>query len=234
VAYALLYNLYTKFLCFGKFLDVSNKEVEKGAFDMHKQKSKFIIGLFIVAVFMVVPSLATVGTAKADMTYNFSSTFNGTSPTSKVPWLTATFSSGVTNSVRLTLTSSLEEVSEFISQFGFDSSITALALTYESGYLSAAEAKEYISIKGTGGIHYDILFDFPSSNNKRFNGTDIVIFNITGSGLTEGSFSSLAAHVQGGGTSGAISGTPVPIPPAVYLFGAGLLGLVGLRRRLTK
>lgn len=31
-----------------------------------------------------------------------------------------------------------------------------------------------------------------------------------------------------------ITGTPVPIPPALLLFGSGLIGLVGLRRKIKK
>ena len=49
-----------------------------------------------------------------------------------------------------------------------------------------------------------------------------------------------AVHVQntssggsGSGWVGAVNVNPVPIPGAVWLFGSGLAGLIGLRRKLN-
>jgi len=74
-------------------------------------------------------------------------------------------------------------------------------------------------------------------SSASLNGIDLAGYNITSMALTVDSFTLIPA------SSGdpfiriftdltwTISGSVVPVPPALYLFGSGLLGLVGMARR---
>ena len=101
---------------------------------------------------------------------------------------------------------------------------------------------------GSDGF-YDILFDFPPPPGQqaaRFNAGENLVYEISGiAGLTADSFNFFADPGPGSTAGPFLSvarfqDTPgggsdfvgaVPIPAAVWLFGSGLLGLVGIARR---
>ena len=198
----------------------------------------------------------TVAAKATLITYELGGVFSGASPTSPIPWLTASFNdNGGSGSVTLTLTAGLEVSSEFISQVVFnvapafdpsDLTITqATGSPTNTGIVNTNQDKQ--KVDGDAGKGFDVLINFPSANTgARFDNSDVLTFTITGSDITASSFAYLstgsspnyvAAHVQGipldgGGTTSGFVGT-VPIPPAVWLLGSGLLGLIGIRRRLV-
>ncbi len=65
-----------------------------------------------------------------------------------------------------------------------------------------------IEFNPSGEIAYNGIPNFPSTFNSLFIGGNIVDL------------------------PGSITGSPVPIPAAVWLFGSGLLGLIGIRKRI--
>lgn len=104
---------------------------------------------------------------------------------------------------------------------------------------------------GGDGI-YDIEFDLPPSpgqNAARFNAGEDLVYTITAAGLTASDFNFFATPGPGAGNAGPFLSVArfqstgpdpfdgsdfvgaVPVPAAVWLFGSGLLGLVGIARR---
>jgi hypothetical protein len=100
-----------------------------------------------------------------------------------------------------------------------------------------------------GDGRYDILFDFPPPPGQqaaRFNAGEFLMYDITGiDSLTANDFNFLATSAGGFGPylsvarfqdTGPLQGDSdwvgaVPVPAAVWLFGSGLIGLVGIARR---
>ena len=93
---------------------------------------------------------------------------------------------------------------------------------------------------------YDILFDLPQPSGNSFDAGESLVYTITGTGLVASSFNFfstpdlvdpngpfLGAAKFGSTGDGEQSDWvgAVPIPAAVWLFGTGLLGLVGVARR---
>ena len=173
---------------------------------------------------------------------------NTAAPDGTGPWLTAFFDDGGTaGSVSLTLTVAgtvgTAEVTEVY--FNVDSAISGLAGTGPSdSTISFAPTVPPIRADGSG--LYDILIDFPLSGNT-FGAGDSLTFNFTATDLVASSFNSLSTLELGSTTGPYIAAAKfgstgvdgeqsdwvgaVPIPGAVWLFGSGLIGLVGLARR---
>jgi len=212
---------------------------------------------YIFIIILLVFSVLPVSQAQAALIYNLDTCFNGTAPTSTAPWLTVKFENDGTDQVRLTMTSHLNVSTEFFGKvdFNLNPAITPSNLTFT--WVSGPKADSIVGTtqnaqKMQGGGNAAFGFDFETSffnpPAERFDGYDVVVYTITGVGLKETDFdytntgsanAHVAAHVQGiptGEGSGAIkdSSTPVPIPAAIWLFGSGLLGLVGIRRRIAR
>ena len=107
------------------------------------------------------------------------------------------------------------------------------------------------AFQSDGDGAYDILFDFPpppGASAFRFSAGETVIYTITSSeAITASSFNFLSAEGGGEGTylaaahflstgpdgqdSAWVGAGVIPVPAAVWLFGSGLLGLIGVARR---
>jgi hypothetical protein len=111
--------------------------------------------------------------------------------------------------------------------------IDAIALSYGDGYLFESDGNDisrynvslgtwaYLSDRNANVIAYGdgVLY----TNNSGSGNGIIAIDAVTGTAST---FNGLP-----GVTALAYQGTVIPIPPSVWLFGSGLLGLVGMARR---
>ena len=135
---------------------------------------------------------------------------------------------------------------------------TALSFTRDNSSTGPTDANTTI---GTGidafgpvggdGI-YDIEFDFPpppGANDARFNAGEFLKYDITGiASLTASDFNFFGTPGPGGNVGPYLSVArfqstgpdpfdgsdfvgAVPVPAAVWLFGSGLIGLVGIARR---
>ena len=189
--------------------------------------------VWAIATIVVFQGALPCQNACAAVTYTLGTTFNGVSPTSTAPYLTASFN-GTGGTVTLTLTASLNVASEFIDEVAFNvnPSFTPSALTIVQNPIAnpiptlisnTTQNAQNLGGGGSAGSGFDIDIKWgtagPPTNPSRFKGTDVVSFTITGTGLTENDFNftntgsaaaSFAAHVQGipqaggGTTSGAI------------------------------
>jgi hypothetical protein len=172
------------------------------------------------------------------LTYTLNTVFNGATPTSTSPWLTATFTNGATDHVTLTLAASLNVSSEFFSdlEFNVSPSFVPSALTIVQNPLAnplgtvSATTQNAQSVQGGGaaGTGFDIRIDWATAAGVgRFDGTDSVSFDLSAAGLDETSFNytstgsaaaHVGAHIQGipltvGTTSGAVKDGLQPVPP---------------------
>ena len=156
--------------------------------------------------------------AEADLIFDLSSTFNGVTPTSTPPWLTATFHTVAPGTVTLELDSTLNVASEFFGELAFNvpptilpSSLSFTPFASNTGFanptvLATTNNAQNLTGGGSQAFGFDVMFDFASGPPaSRFNGTDVAQYTITGSGLTENDFNftnsgddlPIAAHIQG-------------------------------------
>jgi hypothetical protein len=194
--------------------------------------------------------------ANASLSFEFNTpAFNGSTPTSNSPYLSAVFTTQSTGTVLLTIASSLNVSTEFISDVAFNvapaivpSSLTIIQSGGSPTNIGISNTTQNAqSLQGSGNEPFDVNIAFSTSSSgggaDRFNLTDMVQFTITRAGLTENDFNFasiggyfLGAHVQGNGLSGALSGTltAVPEPSSIGIF--CMFGLSGLlyRRRMLK
>ena len=136
------------------------------------------------------------------------------------------FSSDATATLDLSFAGSLFDVADvdltmlFVGDLGHSGTITLLggSLGGSSTPFSIASGENYTGYDSVqGGIAYSIYFDTLSLNSLFGSGT------FTGVNLSIGGASAAPSLV---GTTAV-----VPVPAAVWLFGSGLLGLVGVARR---
>jgi len=217
----------------------------------------------IAAGLMAAPLLAPVGAQATPisepLTFTVNTAFNGTSIDGSSSWLTASFLNAGANTVTLTLTSHLANASEFISEVAFNfynaaisspKKLTITETSYAGSALASISKDKYddqeLNGGGKSGKGFDIALEFATNNKAadRFAGSDVAVFTITGSGITQGDFNLVnkgnaaayfAAHIQGlstrnggdgenGGDGSAVikDGTPIvsaanliaPNPPA--------------------
>jgi hypothetical protein len=149
--------------------------------------------------------------ARADYLITIDRVFSGDIPNSTGAFATANFHFVNSSLVTLTLTASLEASSEFITEWGFNSTNLNISVAMQSCTGGCLLANNGIGLpNGTGDKFqadgdgkYDFQIIFSSANNNggagRFNGTDVAVFNITGTGLSEAVFQGLSAP---GGNAG--------------------------------
>ncbi|HEY3117840.1 MAG TPA: hypothetical protein VGK54_13935 [Chloroflexota bacterium] len=152
--------------------------------------------------------------AEAVVTYQLNNVFSGSTPAGAAPWATATFQSAGANTVTLTLTNNAGS-GQFITEWDFNSSVTSgLTFTYVAGS-STKPAATGVQLgsnccQADGDGLYDIEFDFAAAQASRFT-AGTVVYTITGTGITEGTFNELSAPAGGAGpfhTAAHLQGIP--------------------------
>lgn len=210
-------------------------------------------GIFLTLLLLLAASSAYAGS----YTYTFDpvSTFSGTAPTGS---LTASLTD-VAGGVELVITSSLatgENLDPGNALFlNFDptkaSALSSLSfsLTANTGFSQAASVQTGENLfKADGDGSFDIKFSYESST-KAFTNGQSQTYLISGSSISVNDFIFEsypgggngvwlgAVHVQntpaGAGGSAWVGAQPVPVPAAAWLLGSGLLGLVGIRRKIS-
>lgn len=211
----------------------------------------------VVACATITASLLVPAKAEAaDFTYQFNSTFSGTSPTGSAPWLTAELKDVAPNKVNLTLTTGGLQGTEFVDMFylNFNPGLTVTSLAFTQLSKTGSFSDPTIStgvnaFKADGDGFYDVEFGFGTSLSSRFGVGDSFTYQITGiTGLNANDFvytSEMgggagtwlaAAHINSIGSGGAsgwdaplqLTPVPEPAPAILILLAAGLL--FGARR----
>ncbi len=192
--------------------------------------------------------LISVVSAFASLIYDYSTIYSGSAPSGTQPWMTATFETGSTpGTVDLTLQGTNLSSTEFVSSIYFNYTGTnPLNIGFSSPWEGAAASFSPNAYNGDGAGGFDIQILFPvSSQQDRFVNGDTAYLTIMGTGNPFDFYATNAgpgilgiytgAHVQGIGLGGSQSGwATVPIPPTVWLLGAGLLGMIAIRRGFLK
>jgi hypothetical protein len=214
------------------------------------KKIAVLITLAFLGVFGV-----GAGEAEATLSYDLTYVINGSAIPNGSNWISAAFTTNAPGSVRFTLTSNLTapaQSSYYVGEVGINVDPTVVPstlgfnVTGTSGSFTnptiskGIQDAQTVPGGGVGSTGFDILFTFANPFAGRFNLGDSITYNITGQGITEDSFrfmnsqyeANVGAHLMlGGGISGAISNSNVPIPAAVWLLGSGLIGVAVIRRR---
>ena len=118
------------------------------------------------------------------------------------------------------------------SPFSYQLAVEGLSPGNYSGFLTSTNAFDTegkVSSLILGGANYQLLYGFLNSANIPQAGTPI-----TATGAYNGDDIGIFTNANGSTTLEAIAPqAPVPIPPSLLLLAPGLLGLVGIRRRLS-
>lgn len=227
----------------------------------------FLKGLAI-AVIALFSLSATKSSAASGIIYQFDNEFSsGTPPSGLAPWITTTIQTVTPGTVLLNISNNGLMGSEFVSGFYLNLNTNFSPLNLSISYVSSVGSFTVPSIgagtiergidsfKADGDGKYDVLFDFSSVSGNTFGAANSVTYEISGiSGLVADDFVYLsapngghgpfyaAAHVQGIGADGSLSGWVEPslgavqfqVPePSSVAFLALSLGFVGFARRST-
>ena len=127
--------------------------------------------------------------------------------------------------------------------------------TFSNVNISSTLGPELFTFVGSGANSNTLEFVTGEPGSVNLADTSVVLASIGGGGMTNAGGGPLSVLTQGGTnldssqaicgdgdcssfqspfvflTAGNITGTVVPVPAAVWLFGSGLLGLVGMARR---
>ncbi len=215
-------------------------------------------GLVIKSCAAALFGLFSLQASAATVTFNYTESFGAVTPDGPAPYAIAVFDDGGTaGSVTLTMsvssTVNMADVTEMY--FSLDPLLDANSLNFtRDGGTGPSAADTTIStgtdaFKADGDGLYDILFDFPpppGTISSRFNAGEDLVYTISGiASLTASSFNFWATPDGGEGPylsvakfqstgpdqEGSDWVGAVPVPAAVWLFGSGLLGLIGIARR---
>jgi hypothetical protein len=216
-----------------------------------KFKKYVLSAVALLAAAIVAPAQA------ATVTFNYDLSFGAVAPDAPAPYATAVLDDGGSaGSVTLTMSVAGTVGGADITQmyFNLDPALDPTLLSFiRTGGTGPTAANTSISTgtdeyKADGDGLYDILFEFPpppGSDAAKFNAGEDLVYDITGIGLTASSFNFFSrpdggtgpfrsvARFQSTGSDGEGSDwvAAAPVPAAVWLFGSGLLGLVGVARR---
>ena len=214
--------------------------------------SGFVLRTCATAAFGLFSLQATAAT----VTFNYTESFGAVAPDGPAPYATATITDTGVDEVTLTMTvaDTVGLADVMLMFFNLDPMMdaTSLSFTFAGGDGPTANVLTGEDAYRAGGDgFYDILFDFPpppGGQANRFNAGEEVIYTITGEGLTAESFNYFATPGPGEDNPGPYLSVArfqdtgfdqegsdwvgaVPVPAAVWMFGSGLLGLVGVARR---
>jgi len=157
-----------------------------------------------------------VSTAATD-NFSLDTLYNGTSPGSSTPWLTASITDTSANTVLMTLTANNLSAGEYVSSWYFNlatnlnaSSLNIVKTNLGTGTVNGTISKGNNSLASGGAGNFDFGFNFNTFGSGAFTEGDSVVFLITGiSGLNAASFNVLS---QGGSfyTAAVINGIATP------------------------
>lgn len=196
------------------------------------------------AVLATVGASVTVAEAAPIVNFNYNGTFTMYTPTGGVQGGTAPNDPALTGTMTM----------DFNPTVGSGTASISPSITF-SGFWWTAHAIT-LQATGPGTVHAQMLFDWNTSANilvdVDFSMTPVVCANFPNCGMTVGDSFTIATldsngdgvpgipmtggpfqgfNASFGGTAVVSSVSAVPVPAAVWLFGSGLLGLVGVARR---
>lgn len=227
---------------------------------------RILLNAFAVVLMGIVLLLPARVSAESGITYQFDSEFSGgTPPAGAAPWITATIQNTTPGTVLLTVANNGLGGSEFVSGFYLNLNPTFNPLNLSISYVSSVGTFAVPSIasgtiergtdsyKADGDGKYDLFFDFSLSSGTTFGAGESITYQLSGiSGLSANDFDYLsapdgghgpfdaAAHVQGIGANGSLSGwvepslgaQPLLVPePSSCVLLTCALGFLGWVRR---
>jgi hypothetical protein len=201
---------------------------------------------------MIVAALSASPLQAATVTFEYDVSFGAVTPDGPAPYATAVIDDGGgSGSVTLTMSASgnigVADITGMYFNLSDDSQTTLDGLTFANTggeVANSIDATTNAHMAGGDGS-YDILFDYL---NNTFNAGESSVYTITGVGLTASDFNIYGEPGPGAGNPGPFLSVArfqstgfdgngsdwvgaVPVPAAVWLFGSGLLGLIGIARR---
>ena len=206
-------------------------------------------------------AMFSLNTSAATVTFNYTESFGAVPPDGPAPYATAVFDDTITPGVvtlTMTVAPSVNLADVTAMYFNLNPALDSNSLTFARVGGDGPTAADTDITTGTdharpgGDGLYDILFDFPpppGQQARRFNAGEFLVYDIGGIvGLTANDFNFFGTPGPGAGNPGPYLSVArfqdtgidqefsdfvgaVPVPAAVWLFGSGLLGLVGIARR---
>lgn len=167
----------------------------------------------LTSALFLAASMFAANAQAATLTYELNFVYTGELPDSTPPYLLATFRDGTdcdpdcnANTVQLILTASLEDTTEFVTEWDFNATeAVTVAFTDDlSGTFAVPDIGQYNpdNYKAGGDGLYDFSIIFSSAGgpgDPRFAGTDSALFTITGTTISVNTFLALSAPDGGAG-----------------------------------
>jgi hypothetical protein len=204
-------------------------------------KSKWMLPWMIAGMLLWTASPVLAST----VTFNLDYQLKNEPP---VDWLTATFEDIGRNKVRLTMSASDLATTDSLRIKGWyfnienESLLGRLKFKHVDGQAarSISQGADAFGAGGSPGHGFDLYFGFASRPRNAFGEGEESVYILKGRGLAAAMFNLSnqdglgdffsAAKVEGGGQGAGVLAA-VPIPGAAWMLGAGLVGLVAIRRR---